>query len=194
MDDLTTAQGSGSHTVAGMEYQIDVSIWLALELVLSSKRAREIILEPPSQEDVEAEISAASTIDGYTLVVQAKLRSGEPWRTTDVARLLTHGGPNRVAPATRLSDQSIRYLLITSAGVTASVSNLEVTKLGVWPKQGAMPSSVAKILPDHADGRVAIIGNQDWERIRILIKDLLIEAFRVPRARWEQCLTALECV
>ena len=49
-------QGSGSAAVAGFEYQIGVSIWLALDLILASKLTQEMILEPASQEDLEAEI------------------------------------------------------------------------------------------------------------------------------------------
>ena len=35
------------------EYQIDVSVWLALDLVLAAKLTHELVLEPASQEDVE---------------------------------------------------------------------------------------------------------------------------------------------
>ena len=38
-------KGRGSHSFAGFEYQIDVSIWLALDLVLASKLTRELTLD-----------------------------------------------------------------------------------------------------------------------------------------------------
>jgi hypothetical protein len=45
---------AGASALSGFEYQIDVSIWLALDLVLASKLAPECVLEPLSQEDFEA--------------------------------------------------------------------------------------------------------------------------------------------
>jgi len=44
--------GSGGHSIAGYEYQIDVSLWLALDLVLANRLAQELILEPASEEDI----------------------------------------------------------------------------------------------------------------------------------------------
>jgi hypothetical protein len=41
-------KGSGSHALAGYEHQIDVSSWLALDLVLVSKRTSDLTLEPLS--------------------------------------------------------------------------------------------------------------------------------------------------
>ena len=45
--------GSGGHSISGYEYQIDVSVWLALELVLANRMTQELILEPASEEDIE---------------------------------------------------------------------------------------------------------------------------------------------
>ena len=47
------ASGSGSAAVAGYEYQIDVSVWLALELVVVARLTEEMTLEPASEEDLE---------------------------------------------------------------------------------------------------------------------------------------------
>ena len=118
-------QGSGSAAVAGYEYQIGVSIWLALDLILASKLTQEIVLEPASQEDLEAEIedyapgrvTSSTAIDGYTLVVQAKYRSGDAWTVRGIKRLLMHGGTDRQSAASRLSASNIRYLLVTNAGL-----------------------------------------------------------------------------
>jgi len=41
--------------MASYEYQIDVSVWFALDLVLASKFTEVLYLEPAGQEDREAE-------------------------------------------------------------------------------------------------------------------------------------------
>ena len=81
------ATGSGGRAIAGYDYQIDVSVWLALDLILANKFTQEIVLEPVSEEDIESEIeesepgivTSTASLDGYTLVVQAKLRTGDAW-------------------------------------------------------------------------------------------------------------------
>jgi hypothetical protein len=190
--------GAGGDAVAGYEYQIDVSIWLALDLILASKLTQELVLEPASQEDLEAELKdnepgrVTSTVpmDGYTLVVQAKLRGGNAWTVKDIIRLLKHGGDNRESAADRLSAPNVRYLLVTSAGLNGGTRGLKVRRAGVWAKT-AMPTSIAAALPAGAAGRIAIIGNQDEERLATDIKLLLTESFRVPNARWQVCLKVL---
>lgn len=54
--------GSGGYSIAGYEYQIDVSIWLALDLVLANRLAQELVLEPASEEDIEANLTEAEPI------------------------------------------------------------------------------------------------------------------------------------
>lgn len=51
MDD--NSGGSGRDALAGYDYQMDVSVWLSLLLVVGNKQAQELTLEPASQEDVE---------------------------------------------------------------------------------------------------------------------------------------------
>lgn len=106
-------KGSGGDALAGLDYQIDVSVWLALDLILTNRLTEELELEPASEEDIEADlapneagavISAVRLFDQdkpYRLVVQAKLRSGDPWRVTDINALLKHG-KKRVSAAKRL--------------------------------------------------------------------------------------------
>ena len=54
---VSEVKGSGEHTIAGYDYQIDVSVWLALDLILASKLTQQVVLEPASQEDLETELS-----------------------------------------------------------------------------------------------------------------------------------------
>ena len=54
-----------------------------------------------------------------------------------------------------------------------------------------MPSTIKGALPAGSAGRVAIIGNEDEERLATDIRTLLIESFRVPNARLDDCRQAL---
>ena len=192
-------QRSGSAAVAGLEYQIGVSIWLALDLILASKLTEEMTLEPASQEDLEAElydyepgrVTSSTAIDGYTLVVQAKYRSGDAWTVHQIKRLLMHGGKDRMSAACRLSASNIRYLLVTNGGLNGGARKLQVHHAGSWPNSAGMPVSIVESLPPGAPGRVAVIGTQDGERLETHIKQLLTESFRVPNARWKECLKTL---
>ncbi len=186
--------GSGSHSIAGYEYQIDVSVWLALDLVLVNRLAQELILEPVSEEDIEADLDQnepgrltnSASLDGYRLIVQAKLRSGDAWTVAGVKALLKHG-KTRPSAAKRLEDSKARYLLITSAGLNGGTRGFRVRRAGNWPKSGDMPATIKSALPADSAGRVAIIGNEDEERLETDIKTLLTESFRVPNAKLDNC-------
>jgi hypothetical protein len=196
--DLTEAGGSGGHSIAGYEYQIDVSVWLALDLVLANRLAQDLILEPASEEDIEADLAedepgrltSTAVLDGYRLIVQAKLRGGDAWTVPGVKALLQHG-ETRPSAARRLEDAKARYLLITSAGLNGGTRGLRVRHPGNWPKPAEMPSSIKKALIGGSAGRVAIIGNEDEERLATDIDTLLAASFRVPNARLGECRHAL---
>jgi hypothetical protein len=191
--------GGGGDALAGYEYQIDVSIWLGLDLLLASRLTQEIVLEPASQEDIEAELQETEpgrvttrvAIDSYTLVVQAKLRDGDAWTVAGIKALLKHGGPNRRSAAERLAATDVRYLLVTSATLNGGARGLKVRRAGVWPKAADMPATIAGALPLGAAGRVAVIGGLDEERLAGEIKRLLTERFRVPNASWVECFKVL---
>lgn len=159
--------GSGSHSIAGYEYQIDVSVWLALDLVLANRLAQELILEPPTEEDIEADLAAnepslltsTAILEGYRLIVQAKLRGGDAWSVASVKALLKHG-EKRPSAAKRLEDSKARYLLITSAGLNGGTRGLRVRRAGNWPKSGAMPATIKSALPAGSAGRVASLGRR----------------------------------
>lgn len=198
-DERPCSVGSGAHALAGYDYQIDVSVWLALDLLLANRFARSIQLEPTSQEDIEADLTESEpgrlatrvATEGYKLVVQAKRRSGDAWTVAGVRALLRHGGKNRLPAARRLADPNVRYLLVTSAGLNGETRGLSVGRAGNWPKRSAMPASIVAALPPDAAGRVGIVGSLDEDRLVGDIKRLLIERFGVPFSRWDECLRKL---
>ena len=89
--------GHGSPGLAGYEYPVDVSVWLALDLVVASRFTNELVLEPEGDEDVEADLNEYEPgrvanrlpIENYRLVVQAKLRSGNAWTQKSIRSCLS---------------------------------------------------------------------------------------------------------
>jgi hypothetical protein len=191
--------GGGRDSLAGYDYQMDVSVWLALDLLLANKQAHELILEPATQEDLEAELEEFEPgraterfqVGNYLLVVQAKLRSGDAWTAAGIKALLNHGSDQRASAANRLAQPNVRYLLVTSAPLNGEARGLGVRNPGVWPKPSEMPASILSALSNDAAGRVAVIGGEDEERLTGDIKRLLVDAFRVPNALSENCLKVL---
>ncbi|WP_180900508.1 hypothetical protein [Martelella soudanensis] len=82
---------SGNPGYAGYEYQIEVTVWVALDLLLAKGATGEVVIEPRSDEDLEAAVIDPSTASlGLTaegerldLILQAKSRSGSPWSGGD---------------------------------------------------------------------------------------------------------------
>ena len=90
--------------LAGFDYQLDISILAALQLLLISKAATRLILEPANDEDLEADLapsvpgrieSSAKLVGDRKLVIQVKLDNGEPWSIEDFAELLQHGSDRK---------------------------------------------------------------------------------------------------
>jgi len=192
--------GSGGYSLAGYEYQIEVSVWLALDLVLVSALTNELVLEAPSEEDIEAELAefepskvvSRAAIDGSTLVVQVKRRSTDAWTLPTFASLLKKGSKDRVSAAERLKDPKVRYLLVTTATVNGDeMRKLRVRKADARPKGKTLPPSFKRFLPADAAGRLAVLAGQDEERLAGDIVRLLTVGCRVPASRTEQCLAKL---
>jgi hypothetical protein len=190
--------GAGSWSLLGFDYQVDVSVWIALDVMLAARMTSELTLEHVSQEDLEAdmeELAPAAVADaiamhGYRMIVQAKRRSGDAWTEARFLSLLNHG-TRRTSAASRLAqDSNARYLLVTSAALNGPVRQLGVRHAGSWPAASKVPGKIAA-LSEGVAGRIAIVGGQDDERLCNDIKTLLLERFRVPRARWQACLSAL---
>lgn len=103
MIELTTATSAASGAKAalnGFEYQLGVSVFVALRLLLITKSATQITLEPASEEDLEADLEPAApgrvqpsafVSTGYKLVIQVKLRDSGPWSIAAFDALLNHG-------------------------------------------------------------------------------------------------------
>ncbi|MFK0204725.1 hypothetical protein [Agrobacterium sp. NPDC090283] len=197
MDDKTTSAPAG---LAGYDYQVDVSIYLALDLMLVRKRLDEITLEPANHEDLaadlrdETQVSSATRIiiGGYPLIVQAKLRHGEPWSDTDLETLLTKG-KKRKSPNTLLTeDTTLRYLLVTSAATKGVARDLRMGSVGgTWPAH--LPPNIGSRLPG-LDGRIAVLDGLDEAKLDGQIRDLLQTTCKVPLTHIPNCIKELRSV
>jgi hypothetical protein len=151
---------------AGYEYQLNVSVLATLRLLLITKSATRITLEPANEEDLEADLAPnrpgrvtprASLASGYKLVVQVKSRSGEPWSIEDFDRLLKHGKKRKPAKH-HLDDPETRYLLVTNADAKGAARNLLVADFEEASDPTEFPVSLKSTLPNSPEGRVAIWG------------------------------------
>jgi hypothetical protein len=90
-----SAAGGAKAALDGYEYQLGVSVLAALRLMLITKSATRITLEPANEEDLESDLEpttpgrvqpSANVADGYKLVVQVKLRNSVPGRSPTSTR------------------------------------------------------------------------------------------------------------
>lgn len=192
----TSSSASGATAaLAGYEYQLNVSVLAALRLLLITKSATRITLEPANEEDLEADCEAhepgrvvpsAIVAGGYKLVVQIKFRRGEPWSIEDLDRLLNHGEKRRPAKH-HLDDLDTRFLLVTNADAKGAARNLLVSDFEEQSDPLEFPSSLRKTLPFAPEGRIAIRGGATERLIELEIGYILSELLRVPHSRQTEC-------
>lgn len=191
--------GGAKAALDGYEYQLGVSVLAALRLMLITKSASRLTLEPANEEDLESDLEpatpgrvqpSANLANGYRLVVQVKLRNSGPWSITDFDALLKRGATRRPAKH-HLDDPGTRYLLITNADATGVARNLLVQGLEEWPEEQAFPPSLSETLPHEPEGRIAIWGVLTERLLDLEINDILGSLLRVPQGRQAECRARL---
>lgn len=192
--------GGAKAALDGFEYQLDVSVLTALQLMLITKSATQITLEPANDEDLEIDLEptrsgrvqpSANMAEGYKLVVQVKLRKGDPWSIKAFKALLNQGKRRRPARL-HLDDPNTRYLLITNAGASGRARDLLVDGLEEWPEAQIFPPSLKATLPHSPEARVAIWGGLAERLLDLEIKDILSSLLRVPEIRQSECRNTLK--
>lgn len=189
-----TDNSGAKAALAGYEYQLDVSVYAALQLLLVDKSASRIVLEPSNDEDLEVDLerftpgrveTSAQTKAGK-LVVQVKHSSGEPWSAADLARLLNHGKRRRPARE-HLSDPDTRFLLVTSAGVKGVARQLLVEDFVLPPEPLDLPAEIKKVVPGGSEGRVAVWEGLTNKMIDLEMRIILCDILKVSLKRWKPC-------
>jgi len=195
----SSAAGGAKAALDGYEYQLGVSVLAALRLLLITKSASRITLEPANEEDLESDLEpatpgrvqpSANLADGYKLVVQVKLRNSGPWSIADFESLLKRGTTRRPAKH-HLDDPGTRYLLITNADASGVARDLLVQGLEEWPEEQTFPTSLSGTLPHSPEGRIAIWGVLTERLLDLEINDILSSLLRVPQGRQAECRTRL---
>ena len=190
---------SGQTLSLSVGYQVDVSVWAALDLLLAKKITDVMTLEAVSEEDLEADlrethlgpVALKGKLRSYTLIVQAKMRETGPWSATKIADLLAHGGPRRPPACDRLKSGDARYLLVTSAGLNGIAHNLRVTTFGEWPSPEGSPHQLNKVCDTNVAGRIACLSSADLKTVEWSLRELLVDTFKVPQSQWHDCLNVL---
>lgn len=193
----------GAAAQAGFDYQLDVSILAALQLLLISKAATRLVLEPANEEDLETDLEphvpgrvqpSATVAGGYKLVIQIKLDRGEPWSIEHFEALLKHGSDKkggRPKALHHLDDPSTRYLLVTSADAKGVARNLLVDNFEEAPDKANFPASLRTTLNMAPEGRVAIWGKLTENRLASEIRDLMSDLLHVPKVEQQNLINTL---
>jgi hypothetical protein len=199
-----TANAPGNNTgapaaLAGYDYQLDVSILAALRILLVTKSASRITLEPANADDIEVEleeddpghVEAMAQIGVATrIIMQVKLRNGDPWSIDAFERLLKHGKRRKPAKD-HLIDPDVRYLLVTNADVSGVARDFLVKDFEEQPGNDDFPKSLREILPVTPDGRIAIYACLTPKLLEYEIEHILTSILRVPKDRQGPCLATL---
>ena len=185
--------------LAGYDYQLDVSILAVLRILFVTKSASRITLEPANADDIEVEleeddpghIETRAHLGVVTrLVMQVKLRGGDPWSLAAFERLLKHG-KRRTPAKDHLADPDVRYLLVTNADVSGVARSLLVEDFEERPGRDDFPASLRKILPDEPEGRLAIYATLTPKLLEYEIEHILTTILRVPKDRQGPCFATL---
>ena len=202
---------AGSTGYAGYEYQISVTIWVALDLLLAKAITDVIIIEPPSHEDIEVAVhDPDSSLLGLTvdsdrlrLIFQAKRRSGAPWSSAALANVLTGTNPPKGAnacarprPLEILSaDQRARYVFVTNEAVTRSLRRYEAQDIFDTPEASELPG---KARPGYDPStraelarRILLFTGLTAEVLDARIRRLLTRHGHVASVQHEKCLSDL---
>lgn len=188
---------------AGFDYQLDVSILAALQLLLISKAATRLVLEPANEEDLEADLEpfvpgrvqpSATVAGGYKLVVQIKMDNGEPWSVEDLEALLKHGSDKtggRRKALHHLDDPNTRYLLVTNADAKGVARKLLVDGFEEVPDKASFPMSLHATLKASPEGRVAIWGKLTEKQLASDIRGLMSDLLHVPKVEQQNLIEQL---
>ncbi|WP_139165314.1 hypothetical protein [Filomicrobium insigne] len=204
-------RSSGNPGYAGYEYQIEVTIWVALDLMLVKNATAEVEIEPKSDEDLQAAITdpASGSLglsaagERLDLVVQAKTRSGSPWTTAAIADVLLgkdaaddDARRRRSRPLAMLQeDLERRYIFITNESSAESLRPHEGSHLFDFPEVEELPPHARDDYDAEAQAslapRIVLLTGITREVLAGRIGGLLSLHGHVPSSKHEACIADL---
>ncbi|MCY4487342.1 MAG: hypothetical protein OXF11_09535 [Deltaproteobacteria bacterium] len=199
----------GNPGFVGYEYQIDVTVWLALDLLLGKAVTQEIVVEPPSNEDIEAAVSDPGRAmldlgwrdEARHLVIQVKRRTGAPWSQSDFE--LVVGGPKKVSqeagrtwPVDLLvSEGQALFVLVTNEALSAKLREFEIGGVLERGRGTKLPGKAGGHLKEGVAAEIAsrmgILAGVTDEALEGRIRDLLHGCGHVPAVQKAPCVEAL---
>ncbi len=210
------AQG-GPASYRGYEYQINVTVWLALDLIIRRKLCDTIIIEPASLEDVSAGLQVESQTATATVrcplatpvQIQIKSRDTGHWSGADFRNVISpapattendtktkgkkhkkKGPPKRPTAVERLrANKDEIYCLITDAQQHAELRNFRVTEVGKRSSADRLPTT-ATVDADLAT-RITILPQQAEAFVLQNARDILRNELHVPEPMHEKCIAEL---
>ena len=202
------ASSGGSLGYAGYEYQVQVTVWVALVLMVAKSASDSIFLETKTDEDIEASIqepdnASLGMSDAKTeLILQVKSRSSAPWGAAGFATVLTgevsfeEGSRQRKRPLDLLLEQpKRRYLFITNESLNAGLRSFQIDSLTETPQQGTLPATARRRLSasEQADvsRRIAIVSGMTEELLNSKLKRVLSTHCHVPASQQDSCIRDL---
>ncbi len=201
----------GNPGYAGYEYQITVTVWVALDLMLVKMTTTQIQVEPRSDEDIEAAVQdpatglseASAKIDAIELVIQAKTRSGSPWTAPAIADVLLGKAPlgkgsggKRTRPLEMLeADPTRRYVFVTNESLAEGLRPHEGEHLLDFPDVDELPPHArGKQTPAQQAGlapRIVLLSGVTVETLKSRIVTQLERHGHVASPAHEECIRDL---
>ncbi len=204
----------GSPSYGGYEYQVSVTVWAGLDLLLVRGSTEALTIEPHSQEDVQASLkidpdlalaSLRAVGKEYELALQAKSRSTGPWSARAMAEILVprrrktgQSGPApRESPLARLADnQHARYMFVTNEALQSSLYPHRAHSPFDWPDAQALPpftrQHVSAAQGASIAGRLAFCSGVTFEVLKARIRNILSGHGHVPLADQDSCIRKLK--
>lgn len=204
----------------GYEYQLLVSGWLALVLILEQRTSATVEVEPASGEDVEARLEVdpdkvSSTLrsgaESTILQFQVKLRRTGPWTAPSFLDVLqgkdkdtTSRGPaRRMRPLDALkANPELQFYFITNAEVGPELKAFVVNQVGQnnaaqgLPERRGTRSKKRNAAEEAALARrIFILEKCTHDRVENWIEHILSRYAHLPLTKADECLADLKsCV
>ncbi|AFE07215.1 hypothetical protein COCOR_06907 [Corallococcus coralloides DSM 2259] len=196
---------AGPIAYQGFDYQFLVTVWVALDLMFVRQRCTAIVIEPPSQEDIEAtlggseETTSPGVIPGpVRLQIQIKRRRTNAWTSNDFQRLLSGDQRKRRASSRASALENLKtqgdlfYRLVTDAAVAGSLKDFTVEALDMPGRALKLPGLRRKSEQARSQAsRVGILEQMTQLRLQMEIEKILSQRCRVPASAMAECQRAL---